>query len=149
RRRNVPVCRDLYKERGFKPNELRKISDLQALPIFTKSDYRKCEQESLRVLYHDHLEAVRHYQLVQETANRINVLVAPGEGWDEASRARLRSDLKRLLVMTCKWSARFILKNPASGPSLRSFTTMRNDSLVPETAESETREERRLSAVSI
>ena len=48
-------------------------------------------------VYHDHLEAVRHYQLVQETANRIKLLVVPGEGWDEARRERLRSDLKRLL----------------------------------------------------
>jgi phenylacetate-CoA ligase len=47
-------------------------------------------------LYHDHLEAVRHYQLVQETTNRVNLLVVPGEGWDEARRERLRSDLKRL-----------------------------------------------------
>lgn len=48
-------------------------------------------------VYHDHLEAVRHYQLVQETANRVNLLVVPGPGWDEARRERLRSDLKHLL----------------------------------------------------
>ena len=48
-------------------------------------------------VYHDHLEAVRHYQLVQETANRVNLLVVPGEGWDEARQERLRSDLKQLL----------------------------------------------------
>lgn len=48
-------------------------------------------------VYHDHLEAVRHYQLVQETANRVNLLVVPGEGWDEERRQRLRSDLTHLL----------------------------------------------------
>lgn len=48
-------------------------------------------------VYHDHLEAVRHYQLVQETANRVNLLVVPGQGWDEKRRERLRSDLKHLL----------------------------------------------------
>lgn len=48
-------------------------------------------------VYHDHLEAVRHYQLVQETANRVNLLIVPGERWDEQRRERLRSDLKHLL----------------------------------------------------
>lgn len=48
-------------------------------------------------VYHDHLEAVRHYQLVQETANRVNLLVVPGEAWDEERRERLGSDLKELL----------------------------------------------------
>ena len=48
-------------------------------------------------VYHDHLEAVRHYQLIQETDTRANLLVVPGEGWDEERRERLRSDLKQLL----------------------------------------------------
>ena len=48
-------------------------------------------------VYNDHLEAVRHYQLVQETATRVNLLVVPGEGWDEERRTRLRSDLTQLL----------------------------------------------------
>lgn len=48
-------------------------------------------------VYHDHLDAVRHYQLVQETANRVSLLVVPGEGWDEQRRARLRSDLVHLM----------------------------------------------------
>lgn len=48
-------------------------------------------------VYHDNLEAVRHYQLVQETDTRANLLVVPGEGWDENRRERLRSDLKELL----------------------------------------------------
>lgn len=48
-------------------------------------------------VYHDHLEAVRHYQLVQETANRVKLLIVPGEGWDENRRERLRSDLMDLL----------------------------------------------------
>jgi len=48
-------------------------------------------------VYHDHLEAVRHYQLIQETARSANLLVVPGQGWDEERRERLRSDLKQLL----------------------------------------------------
>jgi len=48
-------------------------------------------------VYHDHLEAVRHYQLVQETVSRVNLLVVPGQGWSEERRERLRSDLNDLL----------------------------------------------------
>ena len=48
-------------------------------------------------VYHDHLEAVSHYQLVQETANRVNLLIVPGQAWDETRRECLRSDLKDLL----------------------------------------------------
>jgi phenylacetate-CoA ligase len=48
-------------------------------------------------VYNDHLEAVRHYQLVQETANHVNLLLVPGEAWNEERRERLRSDLKDLL----------------------------------------------------
>lgn len=48
-------------------------------------------------VYNDHLEAVRHYQLVQESAKRVNLLVVPSEGWEEARRERLRTDLNRLL----------------------------------------------------
>lgn len=48
-------------------------------------------------VYHDHLDVVRHYQLVQETANRVTLLIVPGEGWDEQRRARLRSDLAQLI----------------------------------------------------
>ena len=48
-------------------------------------------------VYHDHLEAVRHYQLIQETATRVNLLVVPEQGWDEERRKRLRSDLTHLL----------------------------------------------------
>jgi len=48
-------------------------------------------------VYCDHLKAVRHYQLVQESATRARLLIVPGEGWDEARRVRLRSDLVRLL----------------------------------------------------
>jgi phenylacetate-CoA ligase len=48
-------------------------------------------------VYHDHLEAVRRYQLVQETATHATLLVVPDEGWDEERRQRLLTDLKQLL----------------------------------------------------
>ena len=44
-----------------------------------------------------HLEAVRHYQLIQESANRVKLLVVPGESWGEGRRERLQDDLKHLL----------------------------------------------------
>ncbi len=47
--------------------------------------------------YNDHAEAVRHYQLVQESSNRISLLIVPGEEWNEQRRVRLESDLKRLM----------------------------------------------------
>lgn len=48
-------------------------------------------------VYHDHLDSVRHYQLVQEAPNRAVLFVVPGVGWDEQRRARLRSDLASLI----------------------------------------------------
>lgn len=48
-------------------------------------------------VYCDHLKAVRHYQLVQESATQVRLLIVPGAGWDEAARVRLRDDLVKLL----------------------------------------------------
>lgn len=44
---NVPFYRELYQHRGITPDELHTVTDLQALPIFKKSDYRKTEPETL------------------------------------------------------------------------------------------------------
>lgn len=48
-------------------------------------------------VYHDHLDVVRHYQLVQESSNRATLLVVPDKDWDEQHRSRIRSDLSRLV----------------------------------------------------
>jgi phenylacetate-CoA ligase len=48
-------------------------------------------------VYHDHLDAVLHYQLVQESANQVSLLIVPGERWDEQRHVRLRSELGRLI----------------------------------------------------
>ncbi|MGH9906094.1 MAG: phenylacetate--CoA ligase family protein, partial [Pyrinomonadaceae bacterium] len=48
-------------------------------------------------VYHDHLDVVRHYQLVQESRNRATLLVVPDKGWNDQRRERLQSDLARLL----------------------------------------------------
>jgi phenylacetate-CoA ligase len=63
-------------------------------------------------VYHDHLEAVRHYQLVQETANRVSLLIVPGEGWDEQRRVRLRSDLAHLMGDEVEVEVRTVLEIP-------------------------------------
>ena len=38
---HVPFYRDLYRDHGLAPYDLRTIEDLQALPVMTKSDYRR------------------------------------------------------------------------------------------------------------
>jgi phenylacetate-CoA ligase len=48
-------------------------------------------------VYHDHVDSVRHYQLVREAPNRVSLLVVPGVGWNEQRRVRLRTDLMDLL----------------------------------------------------
>lgn len=48
-------------------------------------------------VYHDNMDAVRHYQLVQEAADRVRLLIVPGVGFDEKRRIHLRSDLAALL----------------------------------------------------
>jgi phenylacetate-CoA ligase len=48
-------------------------------------------------VYHDHGDAVRQYQLVQEAPTRASLLIIPGAGWDEQRRIRLRSDLMSLI----------------------------------------------------
>jgi phenylacetate-coenzyme A ligase PaaK-like adenylate-forming protein len=48
-------------------------------------------------VYHGHVDAVRHYQLVQESADRIRLLIVPGPSWDEEKSARLQSDLVGLV----------------------------------------------------
>ena len=48
-------------------------------------------------VYNNHLETVRHYQLIQETADSVVLLIVPGNEWDEQNRLRLQSDLRQLL----------------------------------------------------
>ena len=49
------------------------------------------------VLCHDNLEVVRQYQLVQESTDRVRLLVVPGPQWNEQQRARIQSDLTRAI----------------------------------------------------
>lgn len=63
-------------------------------------------------VYNNHLEVVRHYQLVQETANRVNLLIVPGEGWDEQRRVRLQSDLKHLMQDEMEVDVQTVLEIP-------------------------------------
>jgi phenylacetate-CoA ligase len=47
--------------------------------------------------YRDHLDAVRHYQLVQEAPGRVRMLIVPAPGFDAERQRRLQEDLTRLL----------------------------------------------------
>ena len=48
-------------------------------------------------VYHDHVDSVLHYQLVQEGTDRIVLSIVPGPGWTEERRIRMRSDLAQLI----------------------------------------------------
>jgi phenylacetate-CoA ligase len=48
-------------------------------------------------VYHDHLEFVRHYQLVQESESSVRLLIVPSERWQEERREKLRADLVQLI----------------------------------------------------
>jgi phenylacetate-CoA ligase len=48
-------------------------------------------------VYHDHQESVRHYQLVQESSDRVFLLVVPTDRWSNAAHTRLRDDLAKLV----------------------------------------------------
>lgn len=48
-------------------------------------------------VYNDHLQAVRQYQLVQESPNRVRLLIVPAEKWDDERRSQIQLDLSRLI----------------------------------------------------
>jgi len=48
-------------------------------------------------VYHDHLNFIRHYQLVQQGSGQIRFLVVPADAWTQERSERLRLDLVRLL----------------------------------------------------
>jgi phenylacetate-CoA ligase len=48
-------------------------------------------------VYHAQHEAVRHYQLIQESRDRVRLLVVPAAAWNEDSRKRLLATLANLL----------------------------------------------------
>lgn len=63
-------------------------------------------------VYHDHLDVVRHYQLVQESSSRVRLLIVPDKGWDEQRRSRLRSDLARLVGDEMEVAVETVLEIP-------------------------------------
>ena len=64
-------------------------------------------------VYHDHVDAVRHYQLVQERADRVRFLIVPGPRWGEDRRRRLQSDLNVLLGNEMKVEVQAVSEIPA------------------------------------
>jgi phenylacetate-CoA ligase len=70
---------------------------LECLPTPSGGEISPVSLGHFLFAYNDHAEAVRHYQLVQESSNRISLFIVPGEEWNEQRRVRLKSDLKRLM----------------------------------------------------
>jgi hypothetical protein len=63
-------------------------------------------------VYHQHGDAVRHYQIVQEGPRRVRLLVVPGEGWTELAAARLRDDMSSLLGPDVEAEVRAVAEIP-------------------------------------
>lgn len=59
-------------------------------------------------VYNDHLEFVRHYQLVQESPHLVCLSVVPNSGWSKHRRERLQSDLKHLIGEDMQVSVRTV-----------------------------------------
>lgn len=78
-------------------------------------------------VYHNHLEAVRHYQLVQETPNRVKLLIVPGEEWDEQRHVRLRSDLVRLMGEGMEVDVQTVLEIPPEKSGKRPIIRLTQD----------------------
>ena len=78
-------------------------------------------------VYHDHVDAVRHYQLVQESEDRIRFLVVPGPGWNEDRRRRLQSDLTSLLGNEMELEIETVSEIPAEKSGKRPIIKLFNN----------------------
>lgn len=64
-------------------------------------------------VHHDHLDVVRHYQLIQEAPDRVSLLIVPDAGWNEQRRVRLRSDLAKLVGNDMEVDVKTVSEIPA------------------------------------
>lgn len=64
-------------------------------------------------VHHDHVEAVQHYQLVQEALDRVRLLVVPGANWNDERRARLQADLAQLMGTGMEVNVDTVVEIPA------------------------------------
>jgi len=78
-------------------------------------------------VYHDHLDAVRHYQLVQESADRVRFLIVPSPGWDEERRRRLKTDLTALLGNEMELEVQTVSEIPAEKSGKRPIIKLFNN----------------------
>jgi len=78
-------------------------------------------------VYNDHLDAVRHYQLVQESPDRVRFLVVPGPGWDEDRRGRLQADLNVLLGNEMEVEIQTVSEIPAEKSGKRPIIKLLNN----------------------
>ena len=82
-------------------------------------------------VYHDHVDAVRHYQLVQESADRVRFLIVPGPGWDEERRGRLQSDLGALLGKKMAVEIQVVSEIPAEKSGKRPIIKLFKNEALP------------------
>lgn len=77
-------------------------------------------------VFHDHLDVVRHYQLVQESNNRARLLIVPDEGWDEVRRNRMQSDLASLLGPDMEVAVETVIEIPSEKSGKRPIIKLKN-----------------------
>jgi phenylacetate-coenzyme A ligase PaaK-like adenylate-forming protein len=72
-------------------------------------------------VYHAQQKAVRHYQLIQESQDRVRLLVVPASGWNEDCRQHLHSTLASLLGGEFTTSVEAVSEIPLESSGKRSI----------------------------
>lgn len=72
-------------------------------------------------VYHAQQAAVRHYQLIQESRDRVRLLVVPASGWNEDCRQQLHSTLVTLLDGEFTTSVEAVSEIPLESSGKRSI----------------------------
>jgi phenylacetate-CoA ligase len=78
-------------------------------------------------VYHNHLAVVRHYQLVQESSDRVRLLIVPDKGWDEQKRDHLRADLAAWIGDEMKIEVEAVAEIPKEKSGKRPIIKLRRD----------------------
>ena len=78
-------------------------------------------------VYHDYVEAVRHYQLLQERADQVRLVIVPGPGWNDERCGRLQVDLTALLGSEMKVEIQTVSEIPAEKSGKRPIIKLFNN----------------------
>jgi hypothetical protein len=70
-------------------------------------------------VYQRHMDAVRDYQLVQESPVRACLKVVPAASWDQDAKSRLESDLREITGGEMQVRVETVLDIPAEGSGKR------------------------------